>query len=376
MNRNLTNEEIKIFEQTKTLLGAPLRKIELTNNMLCNLLDMAIEEYSQYLNEWLIENSWTSVFGKSASQTDIATAITTRELNFEAQFSYAYSKQVGLQSRGPWQLKKDYIDIVDGRQVYEIPAGREVNQVLWVTPPTVDSALYGYWSGGSINNGGGFTGFANASFGGLGGFHVAPFYDVLMATADLNLKQRVLRSDLTYKLTAGPEGTRLLHLFNVPDSKTTFGGGYNLTGRFSLVGCKVWYFYYDTNTAEEAEKCRSENRDVIDSPNDIPLDSLPFSELNSPAKNWVKKFFIALTKESLGRVRGKFSGSIKIPDNEVTLDSDALLAESKEEKEQLRSKLFEGLERFNRDKMLERKANEAENLNKSLNYVPLGFYII
>ena len=38
--------------------------------------------------------------------------------DFESNFSYAYSKQVGLQQRGPWELKKDYVTIVKNQQVY------------------------------------------------------------------------------------------------------------------------------------------------------------------------------------------------------------------------------------------------------------------
>ena len=35
-------------------------------------------------------------------------------------------------------IKKDHIHIEDGRQVYVIPAGREVNEVLWFTPSSMN----------------------------------------------------------------------------------------------------------------------------------------------------------------------------------------------------------------------------------------------
>ena len=79
-----------------------------------------------------------------------------------------------------------------------------------------------------------------------------------------------------------------------------------------------------------------------------------------------------MCKETLGRVRGKFGGSLGVTDADVTMDFDSLLNESKEDKEKLWERLSLRLERLRPDKMLERKALEAENLNKSLQYRPLG----
>ena len=49
---------------------------------------------------------------------------------------------MGLQTRGPWELQKDYVLIEEDKQVYEIPAGREINEILWFTPNSTDHALY------------------------------------------------------------------------------------------------------------------------------------------------------------------------------------------------------------------------------------------
>jgi hypothetical protein len=71
----------------------------------------------------------------------MAFALSVRGFDFTTQYTYAYSKQVGLQTNGPWELKKDYVELEAGRQVYSIPAGREVNEVLWITPPATSQAL-------------------------------------------------------------------------------------------------------------------------------------------------------------------------------------------------------------------------------------------
>tara|TARA_B100001758_G_C18197485_1_gene497943 strand:- start:533 stop:841 length:309 start_codon:yes stop_codon:yes gene_type:complete len=101
-----------------------------------------------------------------------------------------------------------------------------------------------------------------------------------------------------------------------------------------------------------------------------------YSDLNEPTRVWVRRYLTALFKEALGRVRGKFSGSLKVPDAELTMDYDSLLSEGKEEQGKLLEDLDARLERLSNAKQLELKAGEAENLNKSLQYRPLGLFVI
>ena len=164
----------RIFEQFRVSMGAPLRQVELTDDMLCVLLDISIEDYAQYVQEWLIEHQWQSLLGKNINTTDFAFALSVRDFDFMTQYTYAYSKQVGLQARGPWELKKDYLTLESGRQVYEIPAGREVNEVLWITPPTTQMALFANYGGIDYGFGGGF-GQLGSSGGAGGGGRVSGF---------------------------------------------------------------------------------------------------------------------------------------------------------------------------------------------------------
>ena len=382
---NAINDNIKdeLFTLIKHRLGAPIRKIELDWDQMCSLLETAIEDYAQRVQDWLIENQWASLLGNEASQIDIAFALTTRSLDFESNFSYAYSKQVGLQDRGPWELKKDYVIVEAGKQVYQIPAGREVNEILWITPNSTDHALYSFAGFGDYGFGGGFGQVPYAGWGqggglGNGGFYVAPAFDVLLRAADFSLKSKLLRSELTYKVTAGPHGTRLLHLMPIPGSRLSFAGGGLTGGMIGLAGTKVWYYYYDTGgmSEEEINNCLNENKDIIKLPNEVPLSRLQYSDLNEPTRVWVRRYLTALFKEALGRVRGKFSGSLKVPEAELTMDFESLLSEGKEDQLKLFEELDARLERLSNAKQLELKAGEAENLNKALSYRPLGLFVI
>ena len=114
----------KLYTRIRHLLGAPIRSIEIEDEMMDSLLELAIQDYAQYVNDWLIENQWTSLYGLNLDEQSLTRAFTTRSLDWETQYTYAYSKIVGLQAGGDWVLKKDYIDLVPNQQIYEIPAGR------------------------------------------------------------------------------------------------------------------------------------------------------------------------------------------------------------------------------------------------------------
>tara|TARA_R110000868_G_scaffold19400_5_gene83582 strand:+ start:4699 stop:5844 length:1146 start_codon:yes stop_codon:yes gene_type:complete len=377
----ISNEDkLKVFNQFRAQMGAPIRNIEIEDETLCILLEIAIEDYAQYIQEWLIEHQWQSLLGANIDTTDMAFAMSVRSLDFISQYSYAYSKQVGLQTRGPWELKKDYVELEAGRQVYQIPAGREINEVLWMTPPVTDMALMANYAGIDYGFGGGMGQLGNAGGGGAGGagtggYYIAPAYDILLTAQDFNLKNRILRSEMTYKVTAGPNGTRLLHLMSVPGSKLSFGHGFGGAGASSIniTGCQVWYHYYDT-TPENINECRLDNPDIIKLPNEVPLSKLDYSDFNEPTKTLVRQLFVAESKRALGRTRGKFGGIVGPPEAERTMDYETLISEGNDERRFVLERLDERLLRLSSTSQIERAANEAENLNRQLKFKPLGFY--
>jgi hypothetical protein len=360
----------KLYTRIKHLLGAPIRSVEITDEMLDSLLELSIQDYAQYVNDWLIESQWSSLYGLNLDEQSLTRAFVTRSLDWETQYTYAYSKIVGLQAGGDSELKKDFIELVPGQQIYEIPAGREINELLWFTRAELDAAFFDPFMGGFGGFGGiGLGGAAGFSqMGTMGNYFVTPAFDILLRMQDINIKRRIISGELTYRITALPEGKKALHLMNVPGGKFDFGN-------INHNEYKVWYWYYETNDRED---CLSKNPDIVKLPSDIPIDEMKWEELNNPAQTWVRRWFTAYVKESLGRVRGKYQGNLKTPDSEIQLEYDSLLTESKDEKSKLVEELTQRLERLRPDKMMERQANEAENLNKSLQYraFPRQFYTI
>jgi len=267
-------------------------------------------------------------------------------------------------------LKKDYFELVRGQQLYEIPKGREINELLWFTPATLTNVLFDPFAFGAMGGPGlgGTGGFAQLGY--SGSYTMMPAFDMLLRMQETNIQRRILGGDLTYRITALPDGKKMIHLMNTPGGKFDFGSA-------NLQGGKVWYWYYDVDGADR-DACLKANPDIVKLPSDVPIDEISWVDLNNPAQQWVRRWFIGLCKETLGRVRGKYSGNLKTPDSELTMDYTSLLTEGKDERAKLQEELMARLERLRPEKMMEKEASIAENLNKAMKFraMPRQIYVI
>jgi hypothetical protein len=370
-------EEIKdLFKRVRVELGAPVRTVQLSDEQLCSLLENCVSDYAEKVQSWMVENQWMNLYGKNISNTDMAYAMSVRTFDMAKDYSYYFSKDVGLQQRGPWELKKDYIELEAGKQVYVIPAGREINSVMWMNPPVTQAALFANYAGIDVGFGGGYAQMGGGINGPIGGYYVMPAADVAYLATDMTYKSRLLKSDLVYKITAGPNGTRLLHLVSTPGSKFSFGYSGVNGGVLGLVGCTVWYTYYDVNSADEADECRRMNPDVILSPDQVPLSKIDYAYLNEPTKALIRQLLVAKAKMTLGIIRGTFSGKVSVPQAEMTMDYQMLLSQGEKEWEKVMDKLTQRLERMSPSAMMKTHAELAQSLNEINKYHPLGIYII
>jgi len=366
-------ERTKLYTRIRHLLGAPLRSVELEDEQMDSLLELSIGDYSQYIQDWLVESQWTSLYNLNLDTQSLSRAFITKSLDYETRYTYAYSKIVGLQAGGDWELKKDYIELVRGQQIYEIPAGREINEVMWYTPAELNNLLFDPWTFGALGAGGlgGPGGFSQMGM--SGSYFMMPAFDMLLRMQEINIQRRIIAGDLTYRITALPEGKKALHLMQTPGGKFDFGNATMMRG-------KVWYWYYGAE-GPDRDKCLKDNPDIIKLPSDVPLDTIDWVDLNNPAQVWIRRWFTAYCKETLSRVRGKFSGNIKTPDSELTMDYQSLSTEAKDEKSKLIEELIGAdgkLTRLKPEKVMEREALIAENLNKQLKFraMPRQIYVI
>jgi hypothetical protein len=366
-------ERSQLYTKVRHILGAPLRSIELEDEQMDTLMEFSIGDYSQYVQDWLIQSQWASLYNLNTETQSVANAFVTRTFDFESRYAQAYSKIVGLQTNGDAVLKKDFITLAKNQQVYEIPAGREINELLWFTPATQNNMLFDPWSFGPLGGPGLGGPGGYSQMGASGSYFMMPAFDMLLRMQEINIQRRIIGGDLTYRVTALPGGKKAIHLMQTPGGKFDFGNS-------SLMGGQVWYWYYDVEVgnADQQNACYNANPEIIKMPSDVPIGPMRWEDLNNPAKQFVRRWFIASCKETLSKVRGKYSGNLKTPDSELTMDYQSLATEGKDEKAKLEENLKLRLDAMNPKGFMESEALIAENLNKQMKYraFPRNLYVI
>jgi len=379
----ITPEIQKLFKTVRTKLGAPVRAVQLTDNQLCDLLEVAIGDYAEKVQNWVIESQWLNLMGNKtllSNPSDVAYALTIRTMDWSRDFSYWFSREVGLQQRGNYELKKDFFQIEKGKQVYVIPAGREINKVLYVNPSTTKAALYGNL--GTLDTGiaGGYGQYGNMGNGmGITGFYVGSAYDTALMAADLKYKNSLLRGDLAYKVTAGPNGTHLVHLMSTPGSPNMMGGlaADDTWGWNKYANCYCWYTYYDVGSDGDVTDCMIQNKDdILITPDQVPLDEMRYELMNYATQQTIRQLLTAEAMITLGVIRGTYSGSVKIPEAEMQMDYNMLLELGKTEKQNTMDALVKRLDEMLPWNIMEKQSTLTDNLMKVLQQKPLGgFYV-
>ena len=114
--------------------------------------------------------------------------------------------------------------------------------------------------------------------------------------------------------------------------------------------------------------------DGVNNMNTAPFDNLPYSSINSIGKQWIRSFALALSKETLGQIRSKFS-TLPIPGESLTLNGPALITEAKETQTKLREELRTTLDEMTYNKLMETDALMVENVGKITAAVPLKIFV-
>ena len=365
-----TADKNKLYLHVKHELGYPLRPFEIKDEMIDSYLEMVIEDYSSLVNQWLIHQQWIGLEGLSKENSDFISAFTTKSNHYMKSFTYAYSRQVGLGTNAPaeagWELKRDYIVTSAHTQHYIIPAGREVNEVLWETPPQINAGLVdpfalNAWSPGMVG----------WSYLGRPAMYVQPTFSTLLSAQDRRMKQRVLQSLLTYRITGLETGEKMLHLYPIPGERHEIAG----TWGKHYAGRKVWYWYYDANLYDR-DKCLEENSDVIRLPSDPPIKVLKWDNMNDMARQQIRNLLIAKVKMVIGGVRGFYSGELGVAEKQLTMDYRHLLDEGKALKEETDKIILDQLEKMSQANLTKERAEIAENINRERGYQPPTFPII
>jgi len=114
--------------------------------------------------------------------------------------------------------------------------------------------------------------------------------------------------------------------------------------------------------------------DGINNMNTLPFANIPYANVNSIGKQWIRRFALALCKETLGQTRSKFA-TIPIPGESITLNGTALISEGRETQTQLRDELKEVLDQLTYQVLAESDASIADAVESVTKRVPPGVFV-
>ena len=107
----------------------------------------------------------------------------------------------------------------------------------------------------------------------------------------------------------------------------------------------------------------------------LPFENIPYENINSIGKQWIRRFCLALSKETLGQIRGKFGGVVPIPGESVTLNASDLLSQAKDEQNALGDELKTQLDEMTYPKLTEADKGMIDNSATILERVPLKIFV-
>ena len=370
-------------------LGGDVLDIELTKEQVFAAYEEAVLEYSYILNIHQTKNTLSNSLGNSTGSFNEDGAITEDTTDNEVvnkkthvslkypRFDFAYARRVteGISEEvgvgGSTTVYSASIDITDGVQDYDIQAAITsdadwqaalgftgasdankilVKKVFYKTPKAMWS-YYGYYNGVNVlGNLSTYGQYADDST-----YEVVPIWQNKLQAKAYEESLYVRTSHYSYELR-----NNKLRLFPVPT-----GNGYPE---------KVWIeFVYPRDTWNDDAEDGNVGSDGVNNMNTMPLQNIPYKNINSIGKQWVRRFGLALAKEMLGLIRSKFS-SIPIPGNDISMNGDALVSAGKEEQEALRTELKETLDELTYTKLLESDAETVENSNRIMVKVPTAIF--
>ena len=363
-------------------LGGDVLDIELTKEQIFSAYQESVLEYSYLLNIHQAKNAIGDLLGaktgsfdeegqlqNSASLEDVALKFPKFKFEYARRVGHGYATEAGIGGVTP--IFSASFDTVQNQQDYDLQAivsssaatdtsvpyyglisGSRINvtKVYYKTPQAM-WRFYGYYGG--INTVGDLSSYGQYADDST--FQLVPTWQ--------NKSQAMAFEDDIY--------TRNSHYsFEIKNNKL------RIFPETVLVSPKKMYieFFIDSDTPWKDEGTTDLGVNGINNVNSLPFENTPYQSINSIGKQWIRRFALALSKETLGNIRSKIS-SIPIPGDSVTLDGGALISQGQSEQEKLRDELKTIFDELTYTKIAQGDAELSDAVNKVQERIPMRIFV-
>ena len=365
---DISNDEVlQLLEFVQTLLGGESIDVSITEKEISILARKALRDYEQFINEWQLRSGFSNIVGFKSS-TDFTRKFITENTMIASRVSDWFAALTRIGGKIKW--KKDFILLEQGRQVYDLSTessvpykrgDRKIHRVLWVSRPEIsgNDLTPDMLDGGLLSLG---WGSANSMFGQNMFSYLGNAFDIVLLAQSLELRRKVMGSEFFYNISGD-----IIELTPMP-------GG---TSYAVQPGAKVFYYYFDVADFLGLEgQDEDEANELICNPTQVQLNEVPWSKLNSPAKNWIENYTLALGKYTVGsKLRAVRKIASPGSEYEIEFDYQSLLTESADEKLKMKEDLMLWLDDLTPWKQMENKASIVENSAKVNKHSPRKFFI-
>jgi hypothetical protein len=354
---NFQTDADKVAQFCASRLGYPTVDVEMGSGSFYACFEEAVTTYGNELYLYQIRNNFINLEAANTG-SNLNQSVINPNLGNVIRLAENYGSEAGSGGNVTWYSGS--IPLTASVQEYDLNAWKdtqgitgsiEIKTVFYQNTPAIvryfdPYAGTGYGSQQLLD----VFGFGNYSP--AINFLLMPiYYDVSVIQA-IELNDQIRKSAFTFELV-----NNRLRVFPIP----------NATGQLFIQYIKV-----DERNAPTSSNFSG--GDMVTDISNVPYENPTYQYINAPGRYWIFEYTLALAKELLGYVRGKYT-SVPVPGAEVTLNQADLIAAANTEKAALIEKLRTDLDENSRKMQLQRKAEEADAMGRTLEQVPLPIYI-
>ena len=359
----------KVADFCAKRLGYPLVDVELQSGSFYTAFEEAVTTYGNELYAYKVRDNQLTLEGLPTSSVLTQSLITP---SFEpiVRLTEMYGAEAGSGGNVPW-YSGSFV-LTSSVQDYSFQTfmtqsnitgslgefGIEVKRVFYQGAPAI-TRYYDPYAGTGFGYQNMFDSFG---FGGMSpaiNFLMMPLnYDIQTIQA-IELNDMVRRSNYSFEIHNDK-----LRIFPIPNFSDTCDAD-NPPHR-------IWFEYIIRSQRIESSIKNTPTR--VTNVSNAPYANPNYNYINSIGRQWIFEYTLALAKEMLGYVRGKYA-SISIPNAEVNLNQGDLISAATAEKVALLERLRNYLDETSRQALLNRRASEAEAKMTELQQVPYTIYI-
>ena len=350
----------KVVTYVARRLGYPIMDVELQDLNFYAAFEDAVTTYGNELYAYKVRENYLSIEG-SPTASNLNHELITPNMASTVRYSEQYGEEAGTGGTVTWYSGS--IPLNTGVQDYDLKewaetsasldAGDsiEVKRIFFESDPAIVKFFdpYAGTGTGMMNM---MDTFGWGNYSPAINFMLMPISFDLQKIQAIELNDQIRKSQFSFELI-----NNNLRIFPIPRKSGT-----------------LWFQYIKLSDRNNPKSTLPSGSYNVTNVSNVNYTNPNYNEINSIGRSWIFDYTLAVCKEVLGYIRGNYT-TVPIPGAEATLNQSDLLSAATAEKDALVTRLREYFDETSRDKLLERKAAEAESLQKIEAAVPYPIYI-